>query len=210
MFRIARLAAATAAFAALAAPQFASAASHPTYVDRDATAGVAHVTKAGSATAKKQRPRARTANGVCTGATAPLNGRRLDVARQATLCLLNRERAQHGLSALRSSSPLQSAAWKHSRDMVQHHYFEHGAFLTRIARAGYLNGAHNYSVGENIAYGPGSWQTPAKMVDAWMHSPEHKANILSRSYREIGVGIALGTPNGYRGGTYTTDFGLRS
>ena len=43
-----------------------------------------------------------------------------------------------------------------------------------------------------------------------MNSPPHRANILSSSFRSIGIGIAYGTPVGGGGGTYTTDFGRRS
>jgi uncharacterized protein YkwD len=43
-----------------------------------------------------------------------------------------------------------------------------------------------------------------------MNSPGHRANILSRSFNRIGIGIARGTPGSGRGGTYTTDFGRRS
>jgi uncharacterized protein YkwD len=43
-----------------------------------------------------------------------------------------------------------------------------------------------------------------------MNSPGHRANILSSSFRAIGIGIALGTPGSGRGATYTTDFGKRS
>ena len=52
--------------------------------------------------------------------------------------------------------------------------------------------------------------TPEAIVDAWMNSSGHRANILSRDFREIGVGFSPGTPNGgsATGGIYTTDFGL--
>ena len=51
--------------------------------------------------------------------------------------------------------------------------------------------------------------TPRTMVRLWMNSPGHKANILRRAYREIGVGVVTGTPTGSsRGATYTTDFGV--
>jgi uncharacterized protein YkwD len=46
----------------------------------------------------------------------------------------------------------------------------------------------------------------------WMHSPGHRANILSRTFKEIGIGIARGAPESGQGGdaaTYTTDFGFR-
>jgi uncharacterized protein YkwD len=51
--------------------------------------------------------------------------------------------------------------------------------------------------------------TPAAMVDAWMHSPGHRLNLLHRSFRDVGIGIVAGTPTGGGGATYTTDFGVR-
>jgi uncharacterized protein YkwD len=43
-----------------------------------------------------------------------------------------------------------------------------------------------------------------------MNSPGHRGNILSRSFRSVGIGIAAGTPSGGGGATYTTDFGRRN
>jgi uncharacterized protein YkwD len=42
-----------------------------------------------------------------------------------------------------------------------------------------------------------------------MHSPGHRSNMLRPSFRDIGIGIAMGTPFGGSGATYTTDFGVR-
>jgi uncharacterized protein YkwD len=47
------------------------------------------------------------------------------------------------------------------------------------------------------------------MVRAWMDSPGHRTNILNRRFRDIGIGIVVGTPSGPGGATYTTDFGTR-
>jgi uncharacterized protein YkwD len=46
-------------------------------------------------------------------------------------------------------------------------------------------------------------------MEAWMNSPEHRENILTRGYRELGIGITLGTPEdgAEAGATYTVDFG---
>jgi uncharacterized protein YkwD len=69
----------------------------------------------------------------------------------------------------------------------------------------------SYTVGENLAYGFGSRATAARTVAAWMHSPPHRANILTRAFRDGGVGLAEGIPsNPRRGATYTLDFGVRS
>ncbi len=130
-------------------------------------------------------------------------------ARQATLCLLNAERRAHRLRSLRENPELDRASVAHSRFMVRARYFEHGNFMARITKVGYLRNAGAWAVGENIAWGGGSLATPASIVDMWMHSPGHRANILSRSYSETGIGIFGGTPQGVTGGTYTTDFGSR-
>ena len=134
---------------------------------------------------------------------------------RATLCVLNAHRARHDLGALRLNRKLSTAARRHSRAMVREHFFSHdspnGASLVdRIRATGYLEGAQSWSVGENIAYGSGRRSTPRSIGRAWMNSPGHRANILSRSFREIGIGIAAGTPVGGGGTTYTTDFGRRS
>ena len=134
---------------------------------------------------------------------------------RATLCVLNAERARHDLSALRLNRSLSTAAGRHSRAMVRERFFSHdsangASFVDRIRATGYLAGATSWSVGENIAYGSGSRSTPRAIGRAWMNSPGHRANILSESFRQIGIGIATGTPLGSGGATYTTDFGRRS
>jgi uncharacterized protein YkwD len=93
--------------------------------------------------------------------------------------------------------------------MVRGHYFAHGNYLSRILRTGYTAGALSWTVGENLAWGAGTRSSPARIVNAWMHSAPHRANILTGRFRHIGIGIAKGTPRGGSGGTYTTDFGAR-
>jgi uncharacterized protein YkwD len=138
--------------------------------------------------------------------------------RNATLCLLNEERAKAGLKPLVSNTQLRRAAQKHSLDMVRESFFDHtspeGSTLMSRVRKGtaYLRGALNFALGENIAWGSGTLSTPANTVEGWMESPEHKKNILNRRYRHIGIGVAIGAPGIEGGGpaaTYTTDFGTR-
>jgi uncharacterized protein YkwD len=134
---------------------------------------------------------------------------------RTVLCLVNAERTKRGLRRLRDNAKLGKAAAKHSRDMVRRSFFSHDSPggtspMARVKSAGYLAGARGYSVGENIAYGTGHYATPQSIVRNWMNSAGHKANILHRSYEEIGVGVALGAPGqGRRGATYTTNFGAR-
>jgi uncharacterized protein YkwD len=145
----------------------------------------------------------------CAGASARPSSAHAAVVSAATLCLLNRERAHHGLGSLRANASLELAAWRHSRDMALHNFFAHGNFVGRLARAGYFRGRRSWTVGENIAWGAGSHATPASIVWGWMHSPPHRANILNGGFHQIGVGLVNGAPvpRVLRAATYTTDFG---
>jgi uncharacterized protein YkwD len=141
----------------------------------------------------------------------------LAAVRAAVLCLHNRDRSERGLPPLKEHGKLRQAAEDHSADMVAEQYFSHDApdgddMAERILRTGYARGAAGWSLGENIAYGTGSLATAAQIHRAWMRSPGHRANILRRQFREIGIGIAIGAPvdaRGQAGATYTADFGLR-
>ena len=79
--------------------------------------------------------------------------------------------------------------------------------MDRIKASGWVpNGS--WSAGENIAWGSGSLGTPASIVDGWMHSAGHRANILNGAFTQIGIGVAGGAPQAGidDGGTYATDF----
>jgi uncharacterized protein YkwD len=130
----------------------------------------------------------------------------------ATLCLLNEQRAAHGLGALVGSGTLDRAAAAYAKDMVDRRFFDHvspggGTLLDRIKAAGW-SPAGSWSAGENIAWGSGSLATPAAIVDGWMHSAGHRANILNASFGQVGIGIAAGAPQAgvSDAGTYVNDF----
>jgi uncharacterized protein YkwD len=91
--------------------------------------------------------------------------------------------------------------------MVDRGYFAHGNYGARIARTGWGRHRRTYTIGENLGYGSGGSATPRAIVDAWMGSAGHRANILQRRFHAIGIGIASGTPDGAAGATYSTDFG---
>jgi uncharacterized protein YkwD len=137
----------------------------------------------------------------------------LTSASTKTLCLINVQRGIRGVKPLRLDAKLRRAAVGHSREMVAKRYFAHesrsGArFSSRIARTGWMSGRGNWAVGENLAWGSGSQSWPTSIVKAWMHSSEHRRNMLDPRYHVIGIGIANGAPAGGNGGaTYTTDFG---
>ncbi|MGE5637003.1 MAG: CAP domain-containing protein [Nocardioidaceae bacterium] len=158
-----------------------------------------------------------TARSACRSAHAQPPAATKRAVVDATLCLLNQRRAQHGLGRLRLSRALSLAARRHADDMARHDYFAHGSlggasFLDRIRRTGYLRGARTWLVGENLAWGSGRGAAPSSVVDAWMRSPGHRLNILTRSFRDIGIGVAFGAPVPTEDGpalTYVTDFATR-
>jgi uncharacterized protein YkwD len=150
----------------------------------------------------------------CHGANLKPSAASAAAVRQATLCLLNRERARHGLPRLHQHVSLSNAARKYARLMVSKRFFDHvspaGSTMSqRIKRTHYLRHTHAWSLGENIAWGSGGSATPARIVNAWMHSAGHRANILNGSFREIGIGVAVGAPTGGSGATYVNEFGRR-
>jgi uncharacterized protein YkwD len=147
----------------------------------------------------------------CANAGADPGALSVAKVQTATLCLLNGQRHAHGLKALRENDRLERASVRYAEDMARRNFFEHGDFLRRIKAVNYLNGARSWTVGENIAWGTGKYSTPAGIVKMWMNSSGHRHNILSSSFREIGVGIARGAPvaGTSGGGTYVTDFGTR-
>jgi uncharacterized protein YkwD len=135
--------------------------------------------------------------------------------RAAVLCLHNQARAEKGLPLLRENAKLDKAALGHSNDMVAEGYFDHTtpsgtSFVDRILAAGYVKRNAGWTLGENLAWGTGDLSTPDGVMTSWMNSPDHKANILKRAYREVGIGIKLGVPSdGTVGATYTLDFGAK-
>ena len=153
----------------------------------------------------------------CPAANAtPANATKRQIIR-GTLCQLNRERGHHGLRPLKLNKLLARAARRHARDMARRNYFSHdtlggGSFVDRIRQAGYLKGANSWTVGENLAWGSQGHSRPRMIMRMWMNSPGHRANILSASFREIGIGVAYDAPvagGGKPAGTYATDFGAR-
>jgi hypothetical protein len=136
------------------------------------------------------------------------------VTRGALMCEVNAVRRANGLPPLRHHGRLARAAVGWSIVMTRSRFFGHElpgrpSLTRRIARTGYLRGARQWVVGENLAFGAGSAARPAAIVGAWMRSPEHRDQLLYRGYRDAGLGIVGRTPEGGRGFTFTLDFGRR-
>ena len=117
--------------------------------------------------------------------------------------LTNQDRAQYAVASLAYRNELARVAQQRAQDMVTHHFFSHydpgGAPGTK-GQLCYLEYFHLWGVsdvgwsGENVAYEQGySGDLAVFFNNAFMNSPEHKANILQTHFTEIGLGIATST-----------------
>jgi uncharacterized protein YkwD len=137
---------------------------------------------------------------------------------QQLMKCINKERAKRGLATLRVNAKLVDSARSHSADMGERHYFGHDSpsgetWSRRIVRHGYTRtGYSTWKAGENIAWGAGLYSSPVAIVGQWMKSSMHRAVILTKNFRDLGVGAV--SCNGYGGvdGTawiFTLDLGRR-
>jgi uncharacterized protein YkwD len=101
---------------------------------------------------------------------------------------MNVVRARNGAPPLRVGRALTRAARSHSIDMARRGYFDHGAFVQRLRRFG----VRAPYVGENLASGSQPLSALA-VVQMWIASPPHRQNLLDRSFRRVGVGVAGGS-----------------
>jgi uncharacterized protein YkwD len=133
---------------------------------------------------------------------------------ETTICLVNEARTARGLRPFAVSGELAAAARAHSADMVARQYFafdspDGSTPHTRARQAGYGAGATGFAVVEAIGWGTGEEGSPNAIVQKWLVDPQARPVILSTSNRDIGVGVAAGSPQ--RGAanstTYTADVG---
>ena len=116
---------------------------------------------------------------------------------EAVLKLVNAERKKAGLQPLTLSNKLTNIAYTKAKDMAEKNYFSHqsptyGSPFDMLKQFGVSFSA----AGENIAAGQKSAE---EVMNSWMNSSGHKANILNANYTQIGVGF-------YRGGQYGTEW----
>lgn len=107
-----------------------------------------------------------------------------------TASVVNKLRAENGLSPLSSSANLQRAALAHAEDMLRHRYFSHrghdgSTVADRVASTGY----RWCYVAENIAQGQKDLN---EVMYAWAQSPGHRANLLSPNVTEFGLAAGPG------------------
>ncbi|MFE7948169.1 CAP domain-containing protein [Streptomyces sp. NPDC057426] len=152
---------------------------------------------------KTTRPGGGSGEGSETGTGAgKQGGSGSDSVADRVISLVNAERAKAGCGPLSANATLTRAAQGHSDDMAARDYFDHtnpdgDGPGERVTAAGYPWSTY----GENIAMGQ---STPEQVMDSWMNSPGHRANILNCDFKEIGVGVHN------EGGPYWTQvFGAR-
>ncbi|MFD1706668.1 CAP domain-containing protein [Siminovitchia sediminis] len=110
----------------------------------------------------------------------------LSAYEQKVVELTNAERTKNGLAPLKVDTELSKVAREKSKDMSVNNYFDHnsptyGSPFDMMKQFG----ISYRTAGENIAMGQ---RTPEEVVNAWMNSSGHRANILSKDYTHIGVG----------------------
>jgi uncharacterized protein YkwD len=192
--------AAAAAVAAAPAAAQAVAAAGDTVASADVAAAVSKKKKK----KKKKSAAKKPATKPTTKPTTPVTTKPVESGSLETevVTLTNNYRTAHGCGALRIDTRLVAAARAHSTDMVTKSFFSHtgsngSTFVQREASAGYSPGAS----AENIAWG---YRSPQEVVNGWINSSGHRANILNCGSVAVGVGVAYkadGTPY------WTQDFG---
>lgn len=127
---------------------------------------------------------------------------------------INRVRVAHGLRPVHQARGLRLAARAHTADMLRRGYFAHtsptGSTLGRRIVASPFVTYGRWQAGETLAWGVGRVGRARAVVRAWMRSPEHRAVLLARGFRWVGIGTAVGRFQGHaRARVWTADWAHR-
>lgn len=149
----------------------------------------------------------------CDGAGAPTTEENLRQTEVAIRCLTNAARRQKGLSELTFDERLARAAANRSQAMADADFFGHRGpgdsnVRSAVRATGWVPDGRSWVVGENIGWAEGD-ATPATIVQSWLQSPRHRANILGEHFRRIGIGAVAAVPkqDAQPGATFTQIFG---
>jgi uncharacterized protein YkwD len=132
------------------------------------------------------------------------------VQEEAMRCMTNFARRHDGLGEFGDAASLERSAVRKNADIIRCDSFSHYAcgrqFTYWMQRSGYL-AARCWRAGENIAWGTGSYATVRSIFVSWLHSPEHRRNLLGR-YSQVGIALSIGTLEGHRRAhVWTQDLG---
>lgn len=121
-----------------------------------------------------------------------------DISKESVVEMINYYRALHGLAPLKDDARLDQAADDRIRDMEEMEYYGHQSPDGRSPFSWLRPHGYDFAVaGENLAQG---FETAPLLVQSWMESPGHRANILSVLFENIGIAIIDGAPTGRRTG----------
>lgn len=128
------------------------------------------------------------------------------LTKQGTIEETNKRRAEAGLPAFRENMLLNRSAEAKVREMFARQYFAHESPEGRGPSDLAKTAGYNFLlVGENLALG--NFKDNAELLQAWMDSPGHRANILKKNYSEIGVSVIEGIFEGKKTWIAVQEFG---
>jgi uncharacterized protein YkwD len=136
-------------------------------------------------------------------------------SQEATMgCMINFARGMAGDAGLAAFAVLDVSSDDKAGDVIQCGEFSHTAcgrpFTYWLEEDGYAPPGECWGAGENLAWGTGELGTVRSILTAWVHSPEHLANMLGDSFDEFGVALEVGPLNGYPDAhVWVTHFGSR-
>jgi uncharacterized protein YkwD len=154
------------------------------------------------------------ADAACPHARAKPHQTTLPKLRKAMICLVNHERARRDRRQLARSAKLKLAAQGHNDVMLEKDCFRHDCpgepgLNRRVRRTGYTKGHEAWRIAEDLGFD----NTPRQMLARLLRSRFNRRNLLTRSFRDIGVGVGWGTPkkdlDDSKFATYTLVFAWR-
>jgi uncharacterized protein YkwD len=156
-------------------------------------AALALLVAAGVASAKPHRVLKAPAT-ACASADDP--SAPVPVQETAMKCLINYARTQAGLRRLDDTRKLDNSSVNKAGDILRCNQFSHEAcgrdFLYWFRRGGYIGG-RCWWAGENLAWGSGHLGSARSIMNAWLRSPDHRANILGGEYDDFGISLRIGS-----------------
>jgi uncharacterized protein YkwD len=153
--------------------------------------GVAAVASLAVASDPAPEPKPERGEPHCELASVPATDSSPRDLRRSIRCLVNVERAVHGVGKLDKSQALKTASQRHVKTMVETRCLAHRCpdeddLETRLERAGYFDGAESWRYAENTGCG----ESARAMVANWLHVVYHRINILDPDFHDIGVGVS--------------------
>jgi len=132
-------------------------------------------------------------------------GIKADISSEELLFLTNKERQNVGVNSLIFNEKLSEAASKKAQDMFDYNYWAHNSPTGKTPWVFIKSSGYKYVyAGENLARG---FTTPDDVIKAWMASPDHRANMLSSNYQDVGFAVKLGKLNGEETVIVVEEFG---